>query len=957
MLFLSNKNPSKRVRQTQFFLLLSFLLLSLSSCGGGGGSGQGPDPLAIDIPIAFVERPIPIDIGGSVESENILEPTKFNGGAALIIRERAGQSANSLNITDRAFGAGAIYDVIDVEVSYDGRRLIFSMRAPQLENVDEADQPTWNIWQYDLDNNQLEQIINDPIVAEEGHDISPVFLPDGRIVFTSNRQVKSRSKLPNEIKPANVSASGVYAATIEIDNEDVEILNLHILDPVEDPNSQNIQQLTFSQGHDLQPTLLQDGRIAFLRYDAFEGRDNLGIYTINGDGSNMSILYGFHSQETGDSTEQTTFIDFRELADNSLIAILQTRESALLGGDIIRINTPEFTDINQPTDDNRGDTSQGQQSLTTTLINLDNPISVDGLYNSVYPFTDGSGNALVGRNLCGLRDPNTPDRVFACSQQNLDNSNLEAAPPNYGIWTFNIANNTIVPSAIAPLGQMFTDAVILESRTPPPLSIANPSIDVGLESEDIAILSIRSVYDTDGAEGIIGTNDTGQTIAQLSDPTQNRIPERPARFIRIIKPVSMPSEDFLDIDNDAFGVSQARGMREIIGYAPIEPDGSVMVNAPADIAFTFDIVDADGDRIAPLHRNTLQLKSGENYQCTGCHTADSESPHGRLDAEPPSASFGATQAGIPFPNTRGFFIAEEIGETMAEVYTRAEGLGRARDLQTSLAYTDNLTDTGIPGLMAEDPINLTYTGIAEAPADADCQMTWEADCRTVINYPTHIQPLWVVSRLDGGGANANQCTLCHSRLDAGGMGQTPDGQLELTDEVGPNSILAVSYQELLTQDLPLIIDPNGDPLSFFVFDGGIELDNNDPPMAILDDMLNDIPTFRAFDQAADNINNVFIQTFTGTVLNVYEDMGVFIPNADGNPIALLSPIDPSFIPDLPSMRASNALNSRFFEVMQNDPVGTVDHRTFMTDDELRMIREWLDIGAQYYNNLFDAPLN
>jgi hypothetical protein len=42
-----------------------------------------------------------------------------------------------INITNRAFSAGAIHDVKDIEVSYDGRRLIFAMRAPQIEGTDE----------------------------------------------------------------------------------------------------------------------------------------------------------------------------------------------------------------------------------------------------------------------------------------------------------------------------------------------------------------------------------------------------------------------------------------------------------------------------------------------------------------------------------------------------------------------------------------------------------------------------------------------------------------------------------------------------------------------------------------------------------------------------------------------------------------------------------------------------
>jgi len=35
------------------------------------------------------------------------------------------------------------------------------------------------------------------------------------------------------------------------------------------------------------------------------------------------------------------------------------------------------------------------------------------------------------------------------------------------------------------------------------------------------------------------------------------------------------------------------------------------------------------------------------------------------------------------------------------------------------------------------------------------------------------------------------------------------------------------------------------------------------------------------------------------------------------------------------------------------------HAGFMTPDELRLVSEWLDIGAQYFNNPFDpaVPVN
>jgi hypothetical protein len=59
-----------------------------------------------------------------------------------------------------------------------------------------------------------------------------------------------------------------------------------------------------------------------------------------------------------------------------------------------------------------------------------------------------------------------------------------------------------------------------------------------------------------------------------------------------------------------------------------------------------------------------------------------------------------------------------------------------------------------------------------------------------------------------------------------------------------------------------------------------------------------------------------------------------------------------------SMSANGARASvRFFSKMEGVTSGTVDHSDFMSPSELRLISEWLDIGAQYYNDPFVAPEN
>ncbi|MGI9233181.1 MAG: hypothetical protein ACR2RD_06075, partial [Woeseiaceae bacterium] len=64
---------------------------------------------------------------------------------------------------------------------------------------------------------------------------------------------------------------------------------------------------------------------------------------------------------------------------------------------------------------------------------------------------------------------------------------------------------------------------------------------------------------------------------------------------------------------------------------------------------------------------------------------------------------------------------------------------------------------------------------------------------------------------------------------------------------------------------------------------------------------------------------------------------------------ILAPVN---VPRSMSQAGANASN-RFFTPFA---VGN-SHEAYLNDAELRLVSEWLDIGAQYYNNPFDAPEN
>jgi hypothetical protein len=82
----------------------------------------------------------------------------------------------------------------------------------------------------------------------------------------------------------------------------------------------------------------------------------------------------------------------------------------------------------------------------------------------------------------------------------------------------------------------------------------------------------------------------------------------------------------------------------------------------------------------------------------------------------------------------------------------------------------------------------------------------------------------------------------------------------------------------------------------------------------------------------------------GNLQDVMVQIGVDI---DGNPI--LAPVDVN-----PSMSAAGANVSNAFFI-DFDAGGT--HDGYLSDAEKKLIAEWLDVGAQYYNNPFDVPIN
>jgi hypothetical protein len=353
----------------------------------------------------------------------------------------------------------------------------------------------------------------------------------------------------------------------------------------------------------------------------------------------------------------------------------------------------------------------------------------------------------------------------------------------------------------------------------------------------------------------------------------------------------------LDFDNSAFGVTSAFGMREILAYAPVEPDGSVRIKVPANVPLAISVLDGNGQRIGPRHENWLQLRPGQELHCDGCHDPAGGLSHGRSELFSP-VNGGAVTTGLPFPNTNPALFAD-FGETMAQTRARISCQNDCADLLPSLdiVYDDVWTDPATAGREPDAGFAWRYSDLqTPAPATPDCINNWSSGCRAVIHYEQHIHPLWSKPRItladDGVTVLADDtCTSCHSQVDAAGLVQVPAGQLELTD--GPSSDVPEhfhAYRELLATD---------------------------NEQEIVEGVLQD------------RLVQVGIDPVTG--------------QPQFQPVPVPAPA-----------RAGSAVDSvRFFSIFA--PAGT--HAGRLTPAELKLVSEWLDIGGQYYNDPFVAPIN
>lgn len=443
-------------------------------------------------------------------------------------------------------------------LSWDARTLVFSMR-------DNFETDSYYLYAMDMATRQVKQITF-PIVKDgkplHVADCEPTFLPDGRIVFTSTRDV--------HISDCWYRAGGnIYCC---------------------DAGGGNIRRLTFDQLMTNNPQVLEDGRVVFTRW---EYNDRSALFThplisMNPDGTAQTEYYGnnsmfpaaiLHARGIPGSQKAIALIAGHHSIYKGKLGVIDRSRGVQAGSGIEFVNTKlNGSPGREPADFIRPEPEDPSKPY------LDLKIDVFGQFGPQYSHPYALDEESY---LCSF-----------CPEGYLPLFGPFHPPLGVYYMTAGGERELLAFDEWQSTGQ----AIPVVSRTPPPVraSLVRPR-------ESNGVYTVQDVYQGPGLAGIPrGTAKKLRVVALEYRVARMGYGQNGGECETGLcqTPISLNSGSW--------------DVKHVLGEVDIEEDGSCSFEAPARTPVYFQVLDAKGYTIQSM-RSWSTLQNGEHFSCIGCH--------------------------------------------------------------------------------------------------------------------------------------------------------------------------------------------------------------------------------------------------------------------------------------------------------------------------------------------------
>ena len=443
-------------------------------------------------------------------------------------------------------------------LSWDAKTLVFSMR-------DNFETDSYYLYMMDMATRQVRQITF-PLMKNGKSlpvaDCEPTFLPDGRIVFTSTRDV--------HISDCWYRAGGnIYTC---------------------DADGGNMRRLTSDQLMTSNPGLLEDGRIVFTRWE-YNDRSALYIHPLiamNPDGTAQTEYYGnnsmfpaaiIHARGIPGSPKAIAVIAGHHSIYKGKLGLIDRSKGIQAGKGIEFVNTKLNGDLGREAADfirpEPPDPSRPYHDFKIDIFGQFGP-----QYSHPYAFDEEN-------YLCSF-----------CPEGYL---------PLFGPFNPPLGVYYMKPDGTRELlacddWQSTGQAVPVMTRTPPPVraSVINKHANNG-------VYTMQDVYYGPGLAGIArGTAKKLRVIALEYRVCRMGYGQNGGECETGLcqTPISLNSGSW--------------DVKHVLGEVDIEADGSCNFEVPARTPVYFQVLDAKGYTIQTM-RSWTTLQNGERFSCIGCH--------------------------------------------------------------------------------------------------------------------------------------------------------------------------------------------------------------------------------------------------------------------------------------------------------------------------------------------------
>ncbi|MEY4581309.1 MAG: hypothetical protein RL701_6012 [Pseudomonadota bacterium] len=451
-------------------------------------------------------------------------------------------------------------DIAGLDLSFDAKQVVFAMRH-------KGDDGHYHIYTARTDGSDKPK----QLTFAMADDVRPLFVPGDRIAFVTNQTYTPMGTRADEYNHSRVVTQ---LATVSAVSGDADRKLC----------AQNLS-------HTADPFLLSDGTIGYSRWEHLGPVNDVKLFRVNPDCTNMLALAGQHGKDFN------SIVQVREAEPGVFVGIATAREGTIQAGAVMKIDSHMRDGV--PNEE-----AATFETLTPSVPTGRDAIVPSGAGRYRTPFALGEGKLLVS-----WADGDVSDR-----------SELANTAPHFGIYLYDSKTEKRVQVYDDP---KFWDmyAIPVRPRVEPPVRPGNLATPSESEYDEFggkhAILGSINITDTSLKESIRGGQFTEATA--LSEALKQ------AEKVRIIEGFSSEFGGFRE-----FGLTMHEGAA-ILGEVPVQKDKSWEAAVIPYLPYHLQAIDRFGLSIRS-EGLWIQAMPGETRTCGGCHESRSGTASGTQGA-------------------------------------------------------------------------------------------------------------------------------------------------------------------------------------------------------------------------------------------------------------------------------------------------------------------------------------